>query len=197
MGSHKGVSKCGALYAVLPALPPELHSKIKNIFLFILFNTLDRTEYKNPLIFSKIVEEINFLQSQGINVNVDGKIVKVYFALTLITGDNLGLNSILGFVESFKAKHFCRFCKISYENINSTFYQHDLPMRNKKNYEKDVQTNDSSKTGVKEDCVFHKIKLFHATLNRFVDVMHDVLEGILRYDLARIISAFIKKNILL
>lgn len=45
LGSHKGISKCGAVYAKLPSLPPEYQAKIENLFLFILFNTLYRTVF--------------------------------------------------------------------------------------------------------------------------------------------------------
>ena len=36
LGSHKGVSKCGATYLSCPALHPDLQSKLENIF----FSTL-------------------------------------------------------------------------------------------------------------------------------------------------------------
>lgn len=42
-----------------------------------------------------------------------GKKVKIYFALGLLLGDNLGLNGMLGFVESFNAYHSCRLCTTS------------------------------------------------------------------------------------
>ena len=37
LGSHKGISKCEAVYLSVPCLPPELQSKIENIFLFNSF----------------------------------------------------------------------------------------------------------------------------------------------------------------
>ena len=41
LGSHKGVSKCGAVYYSV-VLPPELQSKVENIFLFLLINSKHR-----------------------------------------------------------------------------------------------------------------------------------------------------------
>ena len=46
LGSHKGISKCGAVYLSIPCLPPDFQSKIENIFLFILFNTSDHSVFK-------------------------------------------------------------------------------------------------------------------------------------------------------
>lgn len=40
-----------------------------------------------------------------------GEKIRIYFALGLLLGDNLGLNGILGFVESFNAYYSCRLCK--------------------------------------------------------------------------------------
>lgn len=41
LGSHRGLSKCGAVYVTIPCLPPYMQSKLENIFLFLLFNSLD------------------------------------------------------------------------------------------------------------------------------------------------------------
>jgi len=41
----------------------------------------------------------------------NGEIKNVYFTTEFCTGDNLGINSIFGFVESFNAHYYCRICK--------------------------------------------------------------------------------------
>ncbi|OXU19437.1 hypothetical protein TSAR_011763 [Trichomalopsis sarcophagae] len=50
-------------------------------------------------------------------------------------------------------------------------------IRNKQDYENDLKINKVSSTGIKEECVFHKIKDFHICENISVDMMHDILEG--------------------
>jgi len=47
---------------------------------------------------------------------------------------------------------------------------------------------------IKEMCIWHELSNFHVTNNLSCDLMHDVLEGILRYDMAEIII-LLKKNI--
>ncbi|CAD6210001.1 GSCOCG00010863001-RA-CDS [Cotesia congregata] len=106
LGSHRGISKCGAVYLKIPCLPPHLSSKLENIFLFILFNTLDRK------IFSVVLDELKLLEKKGITIDLSGEQVKIYFKLALITGDNLGVYSMLGFTESFNSSSFCKFCKV-------------------------------------------------------------------------------------
>jgi hypothetical protein len=40
-------------------------------------------------------------------------------------------------------------------------------------------------------CVFHQLPNFHVSQNMSLDLMHDVLEGILRYDMAHILNYLI------
>ncbi|CAG9761272.1 unnamed protein product [Ceutorhynchus assimilis] len=49
--------------------------------------------------------------------------------------------------------------------------------------------------GVKEVCVWNKLPNFDVTQNIYVDLMHDLLEGVLRYDIALIINDLINKKI--
>lgn len=48
--------------------------------------------------------------------------------------------------------------------------------------------------GVKEECIFHLINNFHITINRSVDIMHDLFEGICRYDLGHLLFNLIYKD---
>lgn len=98
--------------------------------------------------------------------------------MVLIPGDNLGLNSILGFVESFKGTYFCR---ISQESALTSTAKEDSLIKNIEIYEEDIKTAHKSKTEIKERCVFNDIKNFHVVDNLSVDVMHDVLEGVCKY----------------
>lgn len=134
----KGISKCGAVYLSIPCLPPRLASKINNIFLFILFNTLDRKVFSNSIIFSKVIDELQYLENNGIVLSHNGENKCIYFKLSLILGDNLGLHSILGFTESFQASRFCRFCNIDKKNMQNVFYEDNTLLRTKANYYTDL-----------------------------------------------------------
>lgn len=61
-------------------------------------------------------------------------------------------------------------------------------LRTQENY----STHCSEKTyGIEEQCVFHQIKNYHVTQNLVVDPMHDIFEGICRYDIAKILNDLI------
>jgi hypothetical protein len=52
-------------------------------------------------VFQPLINELKLLESVGVIANIRGKDTKIAFKLGLILSDNLGLNSILGFTESF------------------------------------------------------------------------------------------------
>lgn len=91
------VSKCSACYLSIPVLPPVFQAQIGNILLFIIFNTKNREVFRNRVIFSKAIEEINAIQFKGISISINNEETGIYFLLSLIIGDNLGVHGILGF----------------------------------------------------------------------------------------------------
>lgn len=192
LGSHKGLSKCGAVYLSVPCLPVEMRSKLENIFLFILFNSMNRQVFSNGCTFSKALDELRYLLSEGIEINHDQKTSRVYFSLELILGDNLGLHSLLGFNESFRSKYFCRFCLINKNDIIEIFNERNCTLRDNLLHGEHIKTINSSETGVKGPCIFTSIPGYNLFENMSMDVMHDYLEGVCQYDLGLILYHFIK-----
>ncbi|OXU17471.1 hypothetical protein TSAR_004965 [Trichomalopsis sarcophagae] len=129
LGSHEGLSKSGAVYIGIPL-------KVENIFLFILFNTIDRQVFKNPVIFFRAVEELNYLIRAGIDIDLaNNRHEKVYFKLALFIGDNFEVCSILGLSESFKSKFFCHHCIVNQSEKNTVFLKKDCNLRTVNNYD--------------------------------------------------------------
>ncbi|XP_066602015.1 uncharacterized protein [Prorops nasuta] len=191
LGSHRGIAKVGAVYDSVPCLPPHLQSKLDNIFLVMLFNTIDRQVLGNHCIFSKLIAEINYLETEGITVRVKGEIKKMYISLELLTGDNLGLHSMLGFNESFRSHYSCRFCLIHKSNLDKVFHENQCILRNVENYNKNVTNIDPASSGIKDPCVFHNVNGFHLLKNSNVDIIHDLLEEVCQYDLGYVLNHFI------
>jgi hypothetical protein len=99
LGSRAGIHKLGSIYACLKCFPPKYNSKLKNLFLSLLFYTVDRTEFGNESVFGVLLDEIKYLQNTGITVDVLGCSYVIRFQMVQLLGDNLGLNSILGYTE--------------------------------------------------------------------------------------------------
>ena len=192
LGGHAGNGKLGGVYYSIPCLPPEYRSAVDNIFLAILFHSADRKSVfeGNEAIFRILVEEINYLQSEGIEITVDGEVKKIYFAMSILTGDNEGLNNVMGFMGGFNANYFCRLCTIIKEDSRKNEPFLESMMRTEENYNSGGFLDPQS-TGVQEASVWNEIDFFHVVENFFVDIMHDLLEGVCRYDLGHLLYYFI------
>lgn len=106
--SKKTIHKLTAVYFTIDNLPPKHSSKLDNIFLVALCETINLKSITFDEIALHIVNEMKELETVGIMV--DGRILKG--GLALFASDNLGANGSLGFVESFNS-FFCRWCEIS------------------------------------------------------------------------------------
>lgn len=188
LGSHAGNQKLEAVYISLACLPPELSSSLDHIFLASLFKTDYKKQYGNKKIFKDLISELNYLETVGIDIIVNNENFKNFFSIGLILGDNLGIHSILGFVESFVARYPCRFCKSSKFECQQQLLQNDIILRNSFNYDNDVAINNVSQTGIKEKCIWNDLNFFRATENYSVDIMHDMLEGVCKYDIGLILK---------
>lgn len=112
----------------------------------------------------------------------------------MITGDNLGLNSIFEFVESFLANFCCRLCRMIKSSLRVSWKEDESLLRTKRNYESDLMFDNYSETGIHDSCIFNAIKGFHICVNIIVDALHDLAEGVCLYTMQGIIDKFISEE---
>ena len=191
LGSRKGKTKIGATYLNIIGLPDEIVSTLENIILVQLNRYKDHQTLGNKKIFSHIIDQLKDLELNGILVKINGVEKRVYFILAYVMGDNLGLNTVTGFSKSFNAAHCCRICFVEKAQLKSLTVENTKLIRTYKNYEEHVKQKSH---GVRQLCIFNELPSFHIVNNLSVDPMHDLLEGICRYDIAKILSHFIEKN---
>lgn len=187
LGSHAESTKLGAVYISFPSLPVHLKNKISNTFVASIFRASDRDNFGNDKVFSEVIRDINKLSDVGITVNIDNTDTKIYFACTLLLGDNLGLNQICGFSCS-SGKYYCRRCRMPAQLCQITTRENKDFLRNKQNYAEDLK---NLSCGVKERCIFNDIRDFHITENLSIDIMHDVFEGTGQYIIVNVLNHLI------
>lgn len=134
LGSHKGIHKIGVVYSSILGLPHEFLSALKNIFLVQINNYQDHKVVGNKRIFQHVINIIIDLQENGITISIDGKQQKIFFVLAFIVGDNLDLNTILGFPRSFKSHYCCRICYENMSNFKKQSAENINKIRTKENY---------------------------------------------------------------
>lgn len=178
------------IYYSFPCTPtPE--SKLKNVFLAAILKSVDVKSFGNEASFRSLVNELRQLETDGLEIKIGEKIFKVYFILGLVFGDNLGLNSFLNFSESFASNYYCRLCKISKLEAQKLVTCNNLNLRSIEDYENEVRNLEHS--SVKSNCPLNIIPSFHVVQNFYVDVMHDLFEGVCHYNLCHVITYLVEK----
>lgn len=196
LGSHRTAYKIGCVYFQLEDLPMVLQSKIDNIFLALCYHSNDVKEYGWQAVLEPLLTELKDLEAHGIDLRVNSVQTNFKVAISCVTGDNLFLNGLLGFVESFSASHPCRHCNMNKTDFQRVFTERESSVRTVQSYTADVALNNVQLTGVKFNSPLNCLTYFHAALNCVQDVMHDLLEGACSYDMRNICNSLIAdKNI--
>lgn len=101
------------------------------------------------------------------------------------------MNSILGFSESFSANYYCRFCTTDKATATQQLKVDCLSLRKENEYRNHVQ---NKLYGIRENCVWNNLMNFHVYNNVSCDIMHDLFEGIHRYEMALIVANFVERD---
>ncbi|KAK4877980.1 hypothetical protein RN001_010486 [Aquatica leii] len=182
-----------AIYYAFPTLPQHHVSSLENIFTALLFKSSDKSYGNEEASLHLLIKEIKFLENNGITI----KHKQIHFILVGILGDNLGLNSILGYTKSFSANFPCRICKTELAEIGSQCEESVSNLRTESNYANDLLTEPASSkriklSGIKESSIFNTINFFHVANNYTADIMHDLFDGVCHYDVTQILKQLIE-----
>lgn len=188
LGTHAGVHKIGAVYYSILCLPPQYASNLDNIFVAQFHHTKDLQKFGTNFVFGHLLDNLKQLEKDGIVISINNTERQIYFVVTLILGDNLGVHKMLGFHESFNCNYFCRFCRTHKSLTTSEVVENHVHVRTIDNYNADLQ---NTQFGIKEKCIFNELENYHCIVNITCDIMHDIYEGICRYDIGHILSYYI------
>lgn len=190
--SRVGKHKTTGIYVQINNMPQQYLSKVNNIYLLALCDASDaKNEYTNANnVIETIVNEINQLQKNGIQtksgINLKGTLVYTMF-------DNLGGNALFGLTGSFSSTHYCRFCCAENKLCQQMTVENANLIRTVENYNECLIRVKNDKTnrhyqGIKAHCFLNDIGHFHIMENITVDIMHDILEGIIPFTLEELFS---------
>ena len=196
LGSKTGVHKLGFVYFILKSLPPDLLSNLQSHFLLAVYKSDDAKTYGIDVVLRPIVDELKTLERDGITVNTRNYQGVVKFSIVQVVGDNLGLNGILGYNESFSGNHVCRLCTVHRDVLRVQTQEDSKVLRDVDSHKADLETNDPSKTGLKRDSVLNSLSFYHVTDNKAVDIMHDILEGVGAYEVKLVLNSLIEQKLI-
>ena len=192
--SHGSIHNVGVFYYTIKNLPPAFNSCFANVHLLALCYSHDLSVHGFEPVLNAFVTEMKELSTAGMTGEfpVLGT-TTVYCSLCQVTCDNLALNKMFGFIESFSCSYFCTVCYASSEQIQVWYREEQFQRRTVDQYNKDIaglQTAKQSRIhcrGVKSSCKLNEIDGFHVVDNWSLDVMHIVLEGIVSVELGCIL----------
>ena len=191
---HSTLHNVGVFFYTIKNVPHRFNYCFANVHLLALCYSEDLKKYGFEPVLEKIVSEINFLSRTGFTDTfpVIGE-QTIYASLCQVTCDNLALNGILGFIESFSCDYFCSICYASQEKIQVNFREECFQKRTAHEYSEDVNKLMSSVLQAKKhvrgvkDCMLNQIDGYHVTDNWSLDIMHAILEGIVPIELGCIL----------
>ena len=170
LGSKRGLHKLGAIYFTLRNFPPIFNSSLINIHLGALFHAQDIKRYSFNLILEPLINDLKVLETEGLQIPtfehaIHGTVVQV-------TGDNLGLHGLFGFVESFGARYCCRFCLLEKHCFQTVFCEDDpeVVLRTVDAHAQHCQTVQTDPRlphvyGVKRSCLLNSLEYFKTANN--------------------------------
>lgn len=185
LGSKRGIHKLGAFYFTIKNLPDYINSQLSSIHLLALFYSEDAKKYGINSILKLIIPDFLYLEKVGISVNGSDRI---FGTLCSLAFDNLGGNSLLGFNESFNSHYFCRICCTSKSEAQEIFEHSKMIVRDKSNYANHL--SDKS-FGVQTECILNQLNYFNFLDSPSVDIMHDLLEGVVPYEIKLVLQKLI------
>lgn len=146
-----------AIYMQVRNLPTRFLSMLNNIYLVALCEVENfKNEYAGiEYVLEHIVCDIKKLETIGIQLSPD---MNLKGTLVNFTFDNLGGNSLYGFVEGFNARFYCRICNCHKSECQEMTREDKTELRTVEQYVEDVQNSqertddvDTAKTrGVKK-----------------------------------------------
>lgn len=193
LGSKRGKHKICAFYMSVLSLPPVYQARLDNILLVALATTKSCTKYGMDSILKTICSDLKDLSDNGLHIKHDGRTVKVKPVLFQVTGDNLGINSMLGYTLSFSANYYCRLCKGHRAVLQSQTAEDKDLLRTRESYEEDIG-KPLSDTGISRRSILNDLDNYHVTLNLCVDVMHDFAEGVIPLEMYLVLGRLIEER---
>ena len=185
-------------YWVLLNLSPEVRFNFCNIKLIAIAKTKDLRETDCFALLTDFIMTINQLNSSdGLQLDVLGKIVTFFGFVGFAIGDTLALQWIGGFLEGVgKALQFCRSCHITHDerfnNFNSKYLLRDLETHQLQLKLLENSPDLSKQYGIKKSSVLLKINDFDICKGLLHDPMHVLIEGVCITEIKNLLEYTIK-----
>jgi len=202
IGSHRRKHKITAVYWTLLNIPVEQHSKLRVIQLYAIAKSKFLKQFGLCELLKDLCDSLNALY-QGVDLDIPRYGSRRYFGkLCFVLADTLAAHSLGGFKEGVGgAKKPCRTCEVSRTAMASVHFAGECQLRDEKEHwdrvemlatiSKPARQYWSKEWGITGSTVLASVPDFQVTKMLLHDPMHDILEGVARYEVRAMLHLFI------
>ena len=198
LGPHKKKHKIMAFYFTLGNFHSTCKSQKSCMFLLALCRSIHINKYGFEPIALRFNEEIEVLETSGIAV--DGYPHEMHGAVAFIAGDNLNSHMIGGYNACFSPKvlYPCRFCLTTNSEMQEILFVDEMSVRTRHSYDQHVSAmqqngNELPCFGIRRKSTFISGS-FHVVDGLPPDIMHDLLEGVVPFEMSLVLKYCISKG---
>jgi len=202
IGSHRRKHKITAVYWTLLNIPVEHRSKVRVIQLCALAKSRFLKQFGLHRLLQDLCDSLQAL-FHGIDLDVPRYGSVTYFGkLCYVLADTLAAHSVGGFKEGVGgANKPCRTCEITKSAMADVHFADECQLRDEKEHRDRVEMLTtlsvqakqfwSKEWGITGGSVLSAIPDFPVTKALLHDPMHDILEGVARYEVRALLHVFI------
>ena len=202
IGSYVKKHKLGCMFYFLANIRPQYRSTLKSIQLLAVGKHEDIVEYGIDDFMAPFVEDIKTLYCDGLTISVSGKDRVLHGGLLAFLADNLAAHSVGGFKESMSfALRICRGCMITRELSQECFLESDCTLRTADSHFEQcalltgpLSALNSTSYGINRLSILEEIPGFSVTCGLPHDIMHDLFEGVIPYQMKLLLCHCVGKK---
>ncbi|ELT93442.1 hypothetical protein CAPTEDRAFT_213746 [Capitella teleta] len=174
--------KIYAVYFVLGNLSPMYRSALNSIQLVSLCPQPLLKKYGFAKMLQPLINDLKLLETEGIQVCVDGSNYHFYGTVSFVAADNLAAHGLGRFFENFSsALRLCRFCNATKESMALSFDENRFILRTSSSYDAQVKLVCQNKVlvstyGVKHPFPLNQLAFFHVCNGLPADIAHDLFK---------------------
>jgi hypothetical protein len=170
IGVSRKKHKLVAVYYSILNFPPNVNSRVDNIFLLCLGKQTLLNDIGIHTFFEPLVNELEelFYHCMVISESVCLPVIACF-----MSGDNLSMHNIMGLNRCFSSGHICRFCTVQFHALSTN--PHDSQLRSHVTYAIDSANRSS---GINMPSPFSMVSYVDMPDFFPPDLMHDFLEGV-------------------
>lgn len=143
------------------------------------------------------VQSMQTLSNQGLTVSING--IERHFKIGLLAflADTLAAHALGGFKGSMSfAYRICRSCLATTEQIQSSFLESDFELRTAEKHQQHLDdiigsSSNSVEHGINRSSELDQIPNFSVTQNLPHDIMHDLFEGVVPYEMKLLLTRLV------